>query len=473
MSSIKFGTDGWRAIIGRDFTPQNVQQVIQAFCDWRRRVDPQSLKVVLGFDRRLQSDSTARLVAEVLAGNQFQVLLSAQYCPTPCVSWMVKNSDAMAGIMVTASHNPAEWNGIKFKEAYGGSASPEYTGCIEDQLSQNLQNQREIRFASFEGAQQAGLIEIFNPHGLYNQQLAKLVDLKKIQSSGFKVLYDSLYGAGAGYLEKILGDQVEEMHFQADPYFGGLSPEPIKKNLPEFLQKMQTGKWHIGLATDGDADRIGAADEAGNYVDSHHIFALLLKHYVEDLGISGSVVKSVSTTQMIPILCKKYDLEMIETPIGFKHICKKLVEKNALIGGEESGGISFKNHVHERDGLLNGLMLLNMMAHRQKTLGQLLHELQQDVGSFFFERQDFHVVSEKIAPMQSSLAEKKISSLVGVPVQSVNFVDGFKYICTDESWLLIRASGTEPLVRIYAEARTRQRIERLLQEGRNLINNHT
>lgn len=466
--SIKFGTDGWRAIIGKDFIPSNIIQVIQAFCDWRLKTDPARKMVYVGFDRRLHSEESAKLVCEVLAGNGFTAFLSKQFCPTPAISWLVKNSDAFAGIMVTASHNPANWNGIKFKEEYGGSASPEYTSEVEKQVEINFEKGREPQLLSFDEALAQKKIKLFDPHTDYLHHLKNLVDFKAIEKSSFRLLHDPLYGASTHFFKILFPQHVDEIHTEADITFGGLNPEPIDKNLSLLLEKMKTGKWAIGIANDGDADRIGVVDDKGDYVNSHEIFSLLLMHYVEDKKLSGPIVKSVSTTRMVDILCQKYGLEVIETPIGFKHICKNLVEKNALMGGEESGGISFAPHVHERDGVLNGLMLLDMMVHRKKTLSQLRSDLFQKVGNFYFDRWDIHVEIEKINLLKKNLQKTPPSSLAGKKVVLINPVDGFKYILEDESWVLIRPSGTEPLLRLYAEAGSKERVVELLTEIKKL-----
>jgi len=469
LSSIKFGTDGWRAVIDEDFTPENVEKVIQAFCDVRKKNNPGQNKVVLGYDRRLKCHESANLVAEVLAGNGFEVQLSDQYCPTPCVSWMVKNSDAVAGIMVTASHNPWQWNGIKFKEGYGGSAASEYTQEVEQQFIVNERTKRKIEKIPIKQGIKKGLIHQFSPKKAYVEQLKKLVDVERINECNFKILNDPLFGAGTHFLQYVLGETIGEIHVESDPKFGGLNPEPIDKNLTELMDQVKKGTWDIGLATDGDADRIGAIDEEGNYINSHQIFALLLKHYVEDKGLKGPIIKSVSTTQMINKLCEKYGLELIETPIGFKHICKKLVEKNALMGGEESGGISFAPHIHERDGVLNGLMILNMMASRGKGIQGLIAELYNEIGEFYFHRDDIHLEKDKIQIMNGRLKNDDVGQLAGRRVANINRMDGVKYILEDGSWLLIRASGTEPLVRVYAEAATMEKVARLIDEGKKLM----
>jgi len=484
MTSIKFGTDGWRAIIGEDFIPSNIEKVIQAFSDLFKNPSPlrgegarragegggeRGIKVIVGFDRRNQSPESAKLAAEVLAGNGFTVLLSDQYCPTPCISWMVKTSDAFAGIIITASHNPSNWNGIKFKESYGGSAAPEYTNQVEAQILANEQSGREIQKMDLEKAKAAGLVQMFSPLKDYVNQMKSLLDLKAIEKAGVKILNDPLFGAGTGFMQHVVPTKVDAIHTAADTSFGGLNPEPIDKNLGELIGKMKTGQWDIGLATDGDADRIGAIDEKGNFVGSQQIFALLLKHYVENKKLKGAVVKSVSTTQMINRLCDKFGLPCFETPIGFRHISKLLVQHNALMGGEESGGISFEPHVHERDGILNGLFLVELMSIKGKKLSELVLELSQEVGQFYFDRLDLHCERQQIENYNKRLSESSLKEIAGMKIISVNTADGFKYTFEDSSWLLIRSSGTEPLVRVYAESGNKEKVIDLLNFGKLLV----
>ena len=458
MSQIKFGTDGWRAVIGKDFIPENIKRIIQAFCDLNRL--EKNRLVFIGYDRRRESDVSARLVAQVLAHNGFEVRLAQGFCPTPCVSWLVKTQEALAGVMVTASHNPPQWNGIKFKESYGGAASPEYTGRIEDQIQKN--GDRILSYPSFEELQKSGSIHFFDPDETYVAHLKKFVDVALIRKAGYKIAVDPLFGAGTNYIAKVLGIPVTEIHSAADYNFGGLNPEPIEKNLGELIKLVPEQGLDIGLATDGDADRIGAVDEKGEYVNSHQIFALLLKHHVEYRKLRGKVVKSVSATQWIDRLCTKYNLETIETPIGFKYISKVLREQDALMGGEESGGISLREHVHERDGVINGLFLLEMMALHGKTLRGLLEDLYQEVGRFYFERVDYHIDRARIDVADAKMRRLELKEVLGVAVKHANMLDGTKLLFADDSWLLIRASGTEPLLRTYAEASSPERVQGLL-----------
>lgn len=465
--SIKFGTDGWRALIARDFTFENVEKVGQAYADFLN-ASPEKKNfrpIPVGFDRRFLSQEFAKAIACVLSANGFSVLLSRQYCPTPCISWMSKATGAPGGVIITASHNPYPWNGVKFKEGYGGSASPALTGRVEELVKQRKQ---PVLKMSLEEAVQKGRIRSFDPHQDYVQALRSQIDLQKIQRAGWRIAYDPLYGAGSGYLQKVLDLPVHEIHQETNPTFGGLNPEPIDKNLADLMLLVKEKKFDAGLATDGDADRIGAVDEDGNFVNSHKIFALLLRHLVEK-GLRGDVIKTVSTTRMIDRIAAKHNLPVHEMPIGFKHICSKFLEVNPLIGGEESGGIGIPSHVYERDGLLCGLLLLEIMAVKKKRLGELIRDLFQEIGTFEFERADIHLSPEDLQRLREEASKFNPQGIAGSKVVQINRMDGAKFLLEDESWLLIRVSGTEPLVRLYAEAGTQERVGQLLGEGKKLL----
>ncbi len=466
FSEIKFGTDGWRAVIGRDYTYENVRRVIQSWCDVFGKKDA---TVVLGYDRRFSSDLFAQEAACVLAANGIKVQISETYCPTPCVSWMTKETKALAGVVITASHNPYQWNGVKFKESYGGSASPEYCKKIEDQILKNDAASIAPLFISFEEAQEKKLINTFSPHR-YIEHLRTLVDVGAIRKANLKIAVDSLYGAGSGFIAEVLGQEIVEIRADANPGFGGVNPEPIEKNLKSLIKIVRSEKCDIALATDGDADRIGAMDENGNFIDSHKIFSLILRHLVIQKKMRGDVVTTVSTTQMVRRLCKKFDLPVHETPIGFKYICQKFVEsKNPLMGGEESGGLGICHHVYERDGIFSGLLLLDLMAVHKKPISKIIEELQKEVGPLEFVREDLHVPQEKIAQIKEKLSENPLQTLLGKKITKNNFMDGFKFFLEDDSWLLIRPSGTEPLLRLYAEAPSFEIAQNMIAEAKRII----
>jgi phosphomannomutase len=466
QTPIKFGTDGWRAVIGRDYTYENVRKVIQAWCDLQ---GDKGGFVVLGHDRRFSSDLFAQEAAGVLAANGIRIKLSKDFCPTPCISWVTKETKATAGIMITASHNPFQWNGVKFKETYGGSASPEYCKRIEDRIVQNDQEGRAPRFLSFDEAKSKKLIEFFDPHREFVGQLRKMVDVEAIRKAKLKVACDPIYGAGSGFFHSVLAQDVVEIRGENNPSFGGVNPEPIEKNIGVLIETVRSQKCDIGLATDGDADRIGAVDEQGNFVDSHRIFSLLLRHLVRHKKWKGDVVTTVSTTQMINRLCEAFGTKLHETPIGFKYICKKFLEIDPLIGGEESGGIAIAKHVYERDGVLSGLFLLEILALHGKPFSKILADLQKEFGPLHVLRKDLHLPEEKISALKTRLKESPLQNLLGGKIARTHLLDGFKYFLEDGSWLLIRPSGTEPLLRLYAEAPTVEKAEKLIREGEKLL----
>jgi phosphomannomutase len=465
--AIQFGTDGWRAIIGEEYTFANVAKVLQAFCDLQTQGRDKG--VYVGYDRRFQSKRFAETAVEVLLGNGFKVFLSEDFCPTPCISWMTKERGGLAGVVITASHNPAAWNGVKFKESYGGSASPEFTAEIEARILENdLDDRTPHRLALAEG-EKKGLLRYFDPHGAYIKQLQKMIDFKLIQKAKLKVVVDPMHGAGCGYFTKLLGKQAIEIRGDDNPSFGGVNPEPIEKNLGAAAARVKAEKAQIGLATDGDADRIGAIDEKGRFVDSHHIFALILRHLLLVTKWKGDVIKTVSTTNMIRRLCEKYGLKLVETPIGFKFICQEFRNSTPLMGGEESGGIGIAKHVYERDGILCGLLLLEILAYHKKPFSKILADLQKEAGPLLFHREDLHFPLERIRAIKEKLGGGSMPAFGKLALRGKNFTDGFKFEFSDDSWLLIRPSGTEPLLRVYAEAPSAEKAKQLLRFGRKFL----
>ncbi|HIJ82372.1 MAG TPA: phosphoglucomutase/phosphomannomutase family protein, partial [Desulfuromonadales bacterium] len=335
---ITFGTDGWRGVIAREFTFDNLSLVAQATMDYFNRSGLGDKGLVVGYDRRFLSRDFARRVAEVAAGNGIRVKLTDDYAPTPAVSWAVRELSAGGGIMITASHNPPEYNGFKIKEAFGGSALPDTTQVIEEIVAFNAENDRRVVALPYQEALKKGLIELFDASEGYFHQIGRYVDLDMIKKSGIRVVVDPMYGAGSGFISRLL-PSADEIHGDENPGFGGQAPEPIGQNLLELAALLKSGNYQVGLALDGDADRIGAVDERGEFFSSHGIFTVILRHLIEHKKLTGAVVKTVSTTRMIDLLAEKYGLEIHETPIGFKHICQMMLEKDVLMGGEESGGL--------------------------------------------------------------------------------------------------------------------------------------
>lgn len=463
---IKFGTDGWRGVIAREFTFDNLSLVAQATMDWMTREGLAEQGLVVGYDRRFLSPDFARRVAEVAAGNGIKTLLCDEVAPTPAVSWAVKQQGAGAGVMITASHNPPVYNGFKVKEGYGGSARPVTTGLLEQIVAYNQANNRLVRAVPFDEASRQGLIVPFDATSGYLSQLGLYVDVERIKQAGIMAIADPMYGAGSGFFARLLG--LEEIHNEPNPSFGGRPPEPIGEHLHELCALLKSGRYRVGLALDGDADRIGAVDEQGEFFSSHGIFTLLLKHLVERKGRSGGVVKTVSTTRLVDCLAAKYDLPLYETPIGFKHICELMLEQQILMGGEESGGLGVAGHIPERDGILMGLLLMETIAVTGKGLREQLDEVMAECGRLYYRRIDTRIGVDEKACLLERLQHEPPSVIAGRTVSSTNFSDGFKFLFDNGDWLLIRPSGTEPVLRLYSEASETEMVETLLRSARQL-----
>jgi phosphomannomutase len=408
-------------------------------------------------------------MARVLAANGYTVFLSQSDEPTPVISFTVRQQGAIGGVMITASHNAPRYNGVKLKAAYGGSALPEQCRRVEVYLNDNEERGRGPNQMDFEQARQAGLIQRINPLPAYYDHLRKLINFDLIADNPQRVVVDSMYGSGRGVIKGVLqgtGCEVQEIRAELNPGFGGVHPEPISRYLGALASAISMGMGDLGLVTDGDADRIGAMDGRGNYVDPHKIMALSLRYLVEKRGWRGPVIRTVSTTSMIDRLAEKYELPMHETPVGFNHIADFMLKDDVLIGGEESGGISFQGHIPEGDGILMGLLLLEIVAASGTTLYELVEELLKEVGPVFYQRRDLrlsHPVS-KLA-MNRVLVDDAPSEIGGEKVSGLSTLDGVKYMMADGSWLLIRPSGTEPVLRVYAEGRSCEMVQSLLGYG--------
>ncbi len=477
--TIHFGTDGWRAVISDTFTFTNLRQVTQAIADavasdhWINgccpEIPPDPNKMVVGFDTRFLSDRYASEVARVLAANGFTVLLAQADAPTPTISHAVLTNHAIGGIMITASHNAPRYNGVKLKASYGGSALPEQCRRVEVYLSDNESQGRGPNLMDFDLARKESLIQRFNPILDYNDHLRKLINFELIAEHPQRFVVDSMFGSGRGVIKGILqgtGCEVHEIRGEINPGFGGVHPEPISKYLGALAGAISMGLGDFGLATDGDADRIGAMDGRGNFVDPHKIMALAFKYLKEKRGWSGSVVRTVSTTRMIDRLAAKYNVNCYETPVGFNHIADYMMKEDILIGGEESGGISFKGHIPEGDGILMGLLLLEIIAESKTSLYELVEDLVNEVGPAFYERTDIrlkHPVSKEA--LTHKLTDEAPQSIGGEKIDKITTLDGVKYILSDDSWLLIRPSGTEAVLRVYAEGRTQDMVKELLHYG--------
>ncbi len=479
--AIQFGTDGWRAVISEEFTFDNVRTVAQAIAEQIIADAPPEATptAVVGFDTRFLSDRYAITVSNVLAANGLAVYLSKADCPTPALSYAITQHNAHGGVMITASHNPPRYNGIKVKAAFGGSALPATMKQIEARIVAIQAAGQAPLYAEpvwqEDVVPAAGGVVRFDPLPAYLNHLRTLVDFAAIANGKLRVAVDPMYGAGRGYIARWLrelGVMVAEIHGEMNPGFGGLHPEPIGRNLKTLTALIKKEGYDLGLATDGDADRIGAIDGKGEFVSPHLIIALALRHLVEVKKQTGLVVKTISTTQLVNRLAESYGLRVEETPVGFNHICDWMLAEPVLIGGEESGGISILGHVPEGDGILMGLLLLEIVALAERPLHVLIEELQQEYGPFFYDRIDQRVRPFRKADLVADLRERVPLEIGGVAVQRVSDRDGIKYLLADNSWLLIRPSGTEPVLRIYAEAGSPAQVQALLAEGVRQAESH-
>lgn len=459
MDKIKFGTDGWRGVIGENFTFENVRRVAAAVARYIRAEGKPSRGLVIGYDTRFLSAEFARASAEVVASHGIPVMLADSATPTPAVSYAVVARKAAGAIMITASHNPYRWNGVKFKASYGGSAAPAIVHRIETYLHKSSKHHDSTIRRKPACIKKADLV---SP---YLGRLKSMVDLDRIRSSGRRFVIDSMYGAGQGCLARLFDEAsvgFQEIHGTHNPLFPGLNPEPIEPHVADLRRTVVGGGYDAGFATDGDADRLGALDCDGTFIDSHKIFSILLNHLAGDLKLRGDVVKTISTTQMVDKLSLKYGLPLHVTPIGFKYICELMLARDVLIGGEESGGIGTKGHLPERDGILNSLLLAEVVAVRNRTLGELVQELQDEFGPHHYGRVDLEIERAAAHRMVKRAAQFMGRRITGLRVTAVNDMDGVKMLFNDRAWLLVRASGTENLLRLYAEAPSREQVKALL-----------
>lgn len=463
---IKFGTDGWRGLIARDFTFDNIDLVALATVRYLKKYGKEKPSVVIGYDTRFLSKEFAEETAKVLAWKGIKVYLTNTFASTPQVSFQTKQKSADLGIVITASHNPPAYNGYKLKATFGGPATPEQISKLETFLKQVIKKPIQFKFNSLDDYIKLNKINLFDSKESYLRSIKKKINIDKIKKAKFKILYDPMYGAGINLLKMILPNS-DAIHSEVNPSFGNLDhPEPIALHLKELIDKVKTGGYDIGIASDGDADRLGVVDNKGNFVDSHKIFMILLKYLYEDRKLKGSVVKTVSLTSMVNDYCKKNNIKLHETPVGFKYTAKIMSEEKVLIGGEESGGLGCALHIPERDGLFNSMLLLEAMAVKGKSLKELCDDLDKEFGVHRFLRRDVRV-SEKTKTSILKACEKKPKKLGKYKVENINNKDGYKFFVQD-GWLLVRPSGTEPILRFYSEGKSFRMVNELLDAGLSL-----
>jgi len=468
---IKFGTDGWRAIIAEDFTFDNVRACAQSVALFLKESGLAPRGLVVGYDTRFASEDFAAAVAEVVTANGVKVYLADRATSTPAVSYSILDKGAGGAVVITASHNPPQWNGFKYKPDYAGSATPEVIARLEAPLPDILASGPPPRLALGE-AESRGLLVRFDPQPAYMAQLRRLVDLEGIRAADLKACIDPMYGTGRGYMRELLSGGrlvLKELHGERNPLFPGLhSPEPIGRNLADLAAAVRAEKADVGLATDGDADRLGVVDESGEYVDQLQVFGLLTYYLLEVRGERGAIVKSLTTTRMVMRLGEIYNVPVYETAVGFKYLGPKMMESDALIGGEESGGYAFRGHIPERDGVLASLYFLDFMARTGKRPSALLAELYDRVGPHYYDRVDIRMRPEEREGVLKRVDESRPKELAGVGVVGRDTVDGYRFELENGGWLLIRFSGTEPLIRIYTEVPEKRLVPELLKAGRKL-----
>jgi len=464
-TKIKFGTDGWRSGIARDYTFENLQRCSQGFASYLKTLNSENKKVVIGYDMRFLSEQFAAAAAEVLAGNGFHVFLTNKATPTPVISYAVVDKDAIGAINITASHNPPTDNGFKVRDENGGAIAPEGLKIIESLIPDDTS---DVLSMSFQEAIDNKAIEYFDPAVPYISHIEKLIDLQPIKDAGLNILVDPMWGNGAGWFPRLLSGgktTITEINNIRNPIFPNMGrPEPIPPNVDVGLQEIVDGDYDVLIINDGDADRFGLGDEKGNFINQLQVYGLLGYYLLEVKGLRGPIVKTLSTTTMLNKLGKKYNVPVYETGVGFKYVAPKMVEKDAMIGGEESGGFAFKGNVPERDGILAGLYILDLIVKLNKKPSELIDLLFSVVGAHYYDRIDKRFTGDKQEKIDKILAYKP-EEVAGLKVTDFSDTDGFKFSFEDGGWLLIRFSGTEPLIRVYCETTHEDKVQDILDTG--------
>jgi alpha-D-glucose phosphate-specific phosphoglucomutase len=468
MTAIKFGTDGWRGVIAEDFTFANARIVAQAIARYVVRGEDARKGVLIGYDHRFASDSAAAAVAEVISSTGTPVWLADKPCPTPAISFLVRQRNAAGGIVVTASHNPYRWNGMKYKASYGSSALPSIVAQIEKELAEVQRSDIALL------PPRKDLIQPLDPRGPYLDALEKLVDWDRLRKAKFRFVSDAMHGSAAGLLVELFrrnGIACDEIRGTRDPRFGGVNPEPIEPHIDALRKAVLAGKYDAGFCADGDGDRIGAIDREGTFVNPHQIFALLVWHLAGTRNLPGDIAKTFSVTKLIDKLAAKFNRKLHEVPIGFKYICELMLEQNILIGGEESGGIGTSLYLPERDATVSGLFLAELMAWYGKSLGQLLGTLYAEFGEYHYDRVDLDVTQSQKQKAVAHFSNGSFRSLLDWPVVRREDMDGVKVYLGDIGWVMVRASGTENVLRVYSETSKAETTRRVLSAVTELVQN--
>jgi len=467
MGKIKFGTDGWRAIISEDFTFENVKIVAQAIADFiKAKKNPiyKKRNIVVGYDTRFLSAKYAELVASVLAANGIKVVLSDGPSPTPAVCVYIEDKKLTGGVMITASHNPAQYNGIKYKGFFAGSAGSDIIDDIEKRLHKS-----NVKFLSFDEGIKKKKIALENIVKSQLDRVKKYADIKKLKKAKLKVLVDSMNGTGDKYLGDILKEtdiKLDFMYSEINPTFHGRAPEPNESHLKELMRRVKEGKYDLGIATDGDSDRVAIVDEKGNILSGHKVMALLILHLIENRKMTGGIVQTICGTGLINKIADHYGLKAYETPVGFKYICSMMTKKDVLVGGEETGGIGFKNYIPERDGFLSALLIMELVAAEKKPLSAIVKNVNKKYGNYVYEREDLLFDERKRKKLMQGIRGNLLTKVLSKKVSEIKDYDGTKFICEDGSWLLLRLSGTEPKLRIYSETPSKEESLKYVKFGK-------
>lgn len=466
---IQFGTDGWRAVIAETYTFDNVRLAAQACAQYFHDSGKAEQGIAVGFDTRYGSDRFARAVAEVLTGNGVKVLLSDRFQPTPVISYSVIDRGLGGAIIITASHNPGTDNGFKVKTEIGASAPPEVVAQIEQHLDDlEPRGQAGVKRLDLTEAQAKGLLQTFNAIPAYDEQIGRLLDLPALRQAGVRVVADSMYGTGQGYFKRLLSGgatRVDEIRNTVNPAFPGIAPEPIRPHVDELLRVVRESGAQIGLATDGDSDRIGLVAEDGTFINQHQVFGLLVLYLTEQRGLRGPAVRSLTMSSMADAYMQRLGATVHETPVGFKYIGAKMVDERAILGGEESGGFGFDGHLPERDAIVAGLFAVDLMVRLDRPMSGVLAYMREKFGDWHYLRRDVRYPASERQAIAERVAQAQPDTLAGSPVVRTTTFDGYKYYAEDGSWLLVRFSGTEPLLRIYTETTSPDRVQRLLEQG--------
>jgi len=470
--TIKFGTDGWRGVIADDFTFDNVKLCSLGLSSYLKEVGLDKKGLVIGYDTRFLSREFGLAVAEVVSSNGIKVFLCDKPTPTPVVSYSIKSYEAGGAVIITASHNPYQWNGFKYKPEYAGSASPEIISSLEQHIKQSEgyvhKYQKKTHVVS-----NTELVQVIDAKRAYIEHVAKLIDVDAIKAAGFKVVADVMYGAGIGYISEIIAGgrtDISEVHDYINPTFPDISqPEPIAHNLGYLSNHIKGNGYDVGLALDGDADRFGLVDDKGDFITSLQVLALLTWYMLEIKGKTGAIVKSITSTSMIYKIAELYNVPVFETPVGFKYIGPKMMTENALIGGEESGGFGFRGHITERDGILAALFILEMMEKTGRKPSELIKDLEDLIGPHAYNRVDISFSDDYRPVLEKRFLDMNPDTLGSSRISYIDDIDGKRFMLDDGSWLVIRFSGTEPLLRIYSESYSSTRVDSLIADARNIL----